>query len=155
MVIRLRKEGYGFLGSLFSLKRLSAVPSFFRWVVAGAGLASLLALYRMSGVPSFLVGAAPEAGFEVGAVAGFTAVVVVAGLAGVAAVAGVVAVLGATWAPLGFAFFAVVCDVASCAKLNPAKDNSRPAIKRILFITGKILVFLQLKLQVNLFQYTP
>jgi hypothetical protein len=42
---------------LFSLYRLSGVPSFLVWVVAGAAFAaSLFDLYRISAVPSFFVG---------------------------------------------------------------------------------------------------
>ena len=51
---------------LFSLKRLSAVPSFFRCVVVAAVLvlaASLFALKRMSAVPSFFVVEACVTGF--------------------------------------------------------------------------------------------
>ena len=44
---------------LFSLYRLSGVPSFFVCTVAGAALAaSLFDLYRISAVPSFFVGPA-------------------------------------------------------------------------------------------------
>ena len=89
---------------LFSLYRLSAVPSFLVWVVAGAVFAaSLFDLYRISAVPSFFVGPAAVAGLAVEAVAGF-AVDAVAGLA-VEVVAGFVVVVLAGF----FVFAGVVC----------------------------------------------
>ena len=55
---------------LFSLYRLSGVPSFLVWVVAGAAFAaSLFDLYRMSAVPSFLVGPPVAAGWAAAALA--------------------------------------------------------------------------------------
>ena len=90
---------------LFSLYRLSAVPSFLVWVVAGAVLAaSLLDLYRISAEPSFFVGPADAvAGFAVEVVVGF-AVAVVAGFA-VEVVAGFVAEVAAGF----FVVEGVVC----------------------------------------------
>ena len=106
-----------FLGVLFSLYRISGVPSFL--VCTGAGLAaSLLALYLISGVPSFLWGPA------VGVVACLAEAVVVGWVAAdalvVLALAGVLGVV--------------------CAKLMPVNVKNRLAIRRSFFILGSFLI---------------
>lgn len=135
---------------MFSLKRLSGVPSAFRWA-GGVLAASLLALYRISGVPSFLVGPAAAvvvfgavvvAGLAVAvavaglavpvAVAGFVVAAVVVGLVVAAVVVGLVAaVVVAVFGSFGF-FVPAAGGV--CAKLIPVKASNKLTIRAIFFI---------------------
>jgi hypothetical protein len=104
---------------LFSLYRLSGVPSFLVWVVAGAALAaSLLALYRISALPSFFVGPAVAE-----AVTALGEAVAVAGL--VAEVAGLAAVDASFFFGVAGVVWAIECT------LKPAR---RKRAKKIFFI---------------------
>jgi hypothetical protein len=122
---------------LFSLYRLSAVPSFLVCVGAGAALAaSLLDLYRMSGVPSFFVfvplaevvagfaADAVDAGFAVDAVEAGSADAVVAGLVTELVDAGFFDLAGVAWAGVAW------------AREYRLKPISRKEATNIFFIIG-------------------
>jgi hypothetical protein len=113
---------------LFSLYRLSAVPSFLVCVGAGAALAaSLLDLYRMSGVPSFFVFvplAEVVAGFAVDAVEAGSADAVVAGLVTELVDAGFFDLAGVAWAGVAW------------AREYRLKPISRKEATNIFFIIG-------------------